>query len=312
MEIILPQINCKYAEEFIESLSPIGQYFKKAKLSETWLFRGQGRDFPLIPSAFRKNGKFSSLTNRNINEYGQRLLAERDIIIEFFKIADKRGLVLPDDSQQLRSILEILKSDRGEHFVGKALYDWQPTNKVLSLTALAQHYGVPTRLLDWSQQSYIAAFFAAESAARYEIFDELLDKLVVWAFYFPEFGKHDEISRENDPIRIVTAPTSTNPNLKSQQGVFTLLNSFDTKEAQNDYPSMDKFLTDLAENAEPEKYPSHKLITNCQMRKFTLPVSEANNLLYLLAKLDITSSFIYPGYQSIVDDLEMQILWSDV
>ncbi len=307
MEIILPQIDCESADDFIESISPLGQYFKDVKLSETWLFRGQGKDYPLIPSAFRRNGKFASLTNRDLTTYGQRLLSERDILIDFFNVADKRGLALPDDSQQLRTTLEILKSDRGENFISRAFHEWQPAVHALSLTALAQHYGLPTRLLDWTQQSFIAAFFAAESAAKYDLSENSSDRLVVWAFYFPEFGKHDDVNRETDPIRIVTAPTSTNPNLKAQQGVFTLLNPFYTKEAEDNYPSMEELLTELAKDSEPEK-----LVTNCRLRKFTLPISDAKKLLYLLAKLDITPSAIYPGYQSILSDLEMQNIFLNI
>jgi hypothetical protein len=46
-------------------------------------------------------------------------------------------------------------------------------------------------------------------------------------------------------------------------------------------------------------------ILGCELRKFTLPTSEAFDLLYLLAKLDITLSAIYPGYHSILRDLEL-------
>ena len=84
-----------------------------------WLFRGQGRDVPLIPSAFREDGKLASLTQRDITTYDQRRLAERDVLIQFFDIADRRGLVLPDDSQEFRSTLETLKSPRGDDQVAK-------------------------------------------------------------------------------------------------------------------------------------------------------------------------------------------------
>jgi FRG domain len=308
MNVVQPQVDCSSAKEFLDALSPLGTYFKENKLSDPWMFRGQGQDKPLIPSAFRKDGRLAELTHRNIEDYKQKRLAERDLLTLFFDIADKRGLILPDDSQQLRSILEILRSDRGEHFVGE-LADWQPDSMVLSLAALAQHYGIPTRLLDWTRHPYIAAFFAAEDALNHTKEYEPSSQLVVWAFLFPALGKHDEDDRRNDPIRIVTAPSATNPNLKAQQGIFTLLNPRYTMEGEGDYIPMEQVLEEQAMKAEPERFSSDKLIADCKLRKFTLPVSEAGQLLYLLAKLDISPSVIYPGYHSIVRDIKMQNLW---
>lgn len=302
--VVQPQMDYSTAQEFLNALSPWGSNFGDAKLTDYWLFRGQGEDKPLVPSLFRKNNKLASLTRRTIDAYPQLLLAERDILIQFFEIADKRGLVLPDDSQDLRSILETIKSK--DLLVEKGLDSWSPTKLALSLTALAQHYGIPTRLLDWTRQSFIAAFFAAESALKVDKTDSLL---VVWAFLFPLFGKHDDISKDTDPVHVVTAPSATNPNLKAQQGVFTLLNRLYTKESEGDYPSMDKFLEDLAHKADPEHSDPDKLIVGLKLRKFTLPVSEASKLLYLLAKLDITPSAIYPGYHSIVSDMQIQNTW---
>jgi len=304
--IVQPQVDCSSAQEFLNSLSPWGSYFADAKLTDYWLFRGQGEDKPLVPSLFRKNNKLASLTRRDTKTYSQLLLTERDILVQFFEIADKRGLVLPDDSQDLRSILETIKSK--DFLVEKGFDAWSPVKLALSLTALAQHYGIPTRLLDWTRQPFIAAFFSAESALKIDKTDSSAF-LVVWAFLFPLFGKHDDISKDTDPVHVVTAPSATNPNLKAQQGVFTLLNRFYTKESEGEYPAMDKFLEDLANKADPEHSDPDKLIIGLKLRKFTLPVSEASKLLYLLAKFDITYSSVYPGYHSIVSDIQMQNAW---
>jgi len=304
--VIQPQVDCLTAQEFLNALSPWGIYFGDAKLTDYWLFRGQGEDKSLIPSLFRKNSKLASLTRRSVNTYPQLLLAERDILIQFFEIADKRGLVLPDDSQDLRAVLETIKSK--DLLVERGYDSWSPTKLALSLSALAQHYGIPTRLLDWTRQSYIAAFFAAENALKINKPDPS-SLLVVWAFLFPLFGKHDDISKDTDPVHVVTAPSATNPNLKAQQGVFTLLNRFYTKEAEGEYPPMDSLLEGLANKADPEHSDADKLIIGLKLRKFTLPISEASKLLNLLAKLDITPSVIYPGYHSIVSDIQMQNTW---
>ena len=305
MCVIQPQVNCASAREFIEALSPIGPYFKEINLGETWLFRGQGQDWPLIPSGCRESNVLNSLTDLDTNDYGQRLLALRDILITFFEIADKRGLVLPDDSQQLRSTLETFRSERGDHLIPKGYQGWNMSDHALSIMSLAQHYGIPTPLLDWSRQAFIAAFFAAESVYSIENKYETSSQLVVWAFYFPQIGKHDQIYRETDPLRIVSAPTATNPNLKAQQGVFTLANPFYTNEAEGNYQPLDRMLEDIEKQIVAELSSKIKIL-ECRLRKFTLTISEAPQLLYLLGKMDITPSAIYPGYNSILRDIEMQ------
>jgi hypothetical protein len=297
MSIVQEPVNCSTAEEFLQELSPLGEYFRDDDIDAPWLFRGQGKDWPLIPSLFRENGKIKDLTHRNISDYPELLRAERDVLISFFKIADKRGLVLPDDSQELRSSLERLSDD---YAVGRGLEGWKVTDSALSLMALAQHYGIPTRLLDWTQQAFIAAFFAGEDALQNE---NQSGELIVWSFYFPLLGKSIGGTKDSYTLRSVTAPSATNPNLKAQQGVFTLVNSEYTNESDGRYLPLDSFLDIYV-----KKFPN-SLLQECKLTKFTLPTLEASQLLRLLARQDITPSAIYPGYQSILSDLKMRNLW---
>ena len=345
VDIILPEISCSTAKEFLQALSPLCQYFENELLNSPWLFRGQAKDWPLIPSLFRKDPPaielLKSFTNRDIDDISNLLLVERDLIVEFFEIADKRGLVIPDDSQELRNFLEMVK--KLDDHVRNGDWKGRIKDKALSLVALAQHYGVPTRLLDWTRQAYFAAFFAAEGASKL-IDDNDVDpgdRLVVWAFYFPDLGKQDEDAKKYDPINIVTAPKATNTNLKAQQGVFSLLNSIYLRDFSDEkytgyllgelvgsipeiqyfndskgvFPSLDGFLEKLARVGDAwPLFPSQRehlieLIYNIKLRKFTLPISESLPLLYSLSKHDVMPSTIYPGYHSVVSDMKIYKPW---
>jgi hypothetical protein len=304
IDIVLPEVSCSTAKEFLQALSPTGDFFYDGVINSPWLFRGQGRDYPLIPSLFRKRGKIIALTQRNVESYSELLLAERDVLINFFKIADKRGLVLPDDSQELRINLEELSNDQ---IVIKRLGGSNITDSALSLMALAQHYGIPTRLLDWTRLPFVAAYFAAEDAKKHrEEWDES-EKLIVWSFYFPAFWKQTLHANDSYFIRGITAPSASNPNLKAQQGVFTLVNPGATEEKSGNYKPFDKILEYYATGHSHEEW-----FLKCRIRKFTLPISESSQLLFLLAKMDITPSAIYPGYQSIVDDMKNEHLFTSL
>lgn len=305
--VIQEQVDCKSAKEFLEVLSPLSDYFNDKNKRETWLFRGQGRDLSLIPSLFRKNGKLKYFTSRDITNFSEVRLAERDILIQFFHIADKRGLILPDDSQELRSFFELLKDN--DQMVREGFGGYSVVTKGLSIMTLAQHYGVPTRLLDWSRQAYIAAFFAAEDA--YKNKDELPsnEKMVVWSFYFPAFDKQTRYGDTSYLLRGVTAPSATNINLRAQQGVFTLLDPHYTKEHTGTYTPIDMVLEQEVSKIVSSNPDQKSWLLQCEMRKFTLPTIEAISLLNLLEKLDITTSSIYPSYQSIASDMKMRKLW---
>ncbi len=133
---------------------------------------------------------------------------------------------------------------------------------------LAQHYGVPTRLLDWTESLYVAAFFAFSGVAYTPGRDRAV---AIWCL-----DTTHRIWSQDTGITLLSISSPYNERLKNQLGKFTLLKSpFDTVE---DHISK-------CDN------------TGTALRKITLPASEARTALSDLDFMGINYSTIYPGLE---------------
>lgn len=132
---------------------------------------------------------------------------------------------------------------------------------------LAQHYGLPTRLLDWTYNPLIALYFACCSHPD-------MDGVVFQGYpsnhkvFHPDI--HDILSFDSYTILI---PNITDVRYKNQNGLFVLF---------------------------PE--PWNDNFSNISV-KFIIPAAVKSNIMNKLSKIGITQSFIMPSLDSLCQDI---------
>jgi hypothetical protein len=267
----------QHAPEFLEGLRALLLEDKAPEMIARHIFRGQ-RDasWKLIPSAFRlgtilgyESQQFCRLSDGTLKQTWDQGNAELTAVMEFLQLADKVGLYIPADHKWLRQWNPF--NNRVGHDIG--IENWPPQGLYEAL-ALAQHHGVPTRLLDFTYDPLVAAFFAAENPpmeAR---------RIAVWsvdveAILRPNAAGHG--------IEIVTVSKSQNSNLAAQKGLFLL----DRRGVlwQNDLPGASPGQQGFA-------------------RKYCLPVSESATLRILLNRLGVDRAHLMPSFDGVVKELE--------
>jgi hypothetical protein len=292
-KLLLQTVPCEKAEELLDHLSPhIGEHLWDRPDQDDWIFRGQAEAvWSLKPAALRKDafkGFIAGQVEEPQRSIKERRALEASLVTQFASRASLYGFEIPGDAQRLR--------DR-DHYPLLEAHDFPPLEH-RGIYALAQHYGVPTRLLDWTIQPLFAAYFAARDAVSPErkLTEGSDGRMAVWAVQFPAV---DDFLREKNPGAVVlTVPTVSNPNLHAQSGVFTLVRFRQPPRDDEDIPDLDALMRDEANVESFRRLEGKPLLP--MMFKFTLPHAEGPGLLHYLDLAGVNAAVLYPGLHSVV------------
>jgi hypothetical protein len=109
---VVSYIHCISASDFVDAISPRGPYFERIPANYDWIFRGHGNDndYQLLSSALRlqeqekllRLSQSSPHVHLNIDLAVCQAMAELNLLWNFFALANRNGLQIPNDSSQGR------------------------------------------------------------------------------------------------------------------------------------------------------------------------------------------------------------------
>jgi hypothetical protein len=314
----IKEVYFNNVKELFDELSPFGKY---KNVLEGYVFRGESSaKYKLLPSALREGNKKSlfSLSDLGVSNLGtenEQQYAEFRLLKRFFELADHNGINVPDIPFMRNEVLNIFTFIRTDSF--KDI--WLP-DELLELAALAQHYGIPTRLIDWSINYMVSLYFAAYGALKKE--DKENDHIVLWALNY----RHIEFLKKMEsriPLRLIKPTYNRNPNLLAQKGVLSCW----TYKNRAAFPESFDGIKEI--NVPVDRTPLDELISNYVNRnrinleqsdssytillyKFHLPIDEVNILYKVLTNYGYGADNIFSGLSGVFKRMEDDALFNNL
>ena len=244
---------------------------------------------------------------------------EAYVLLNFLDYADKIGLKIPTSTYIRRRIHNHLS------YLPNKNYRW-PEPDFYEIISLAQHYGIPTRALDWSYDFKVALYFAVE-----DILKDNEEDCVLWAFNYRLFedNYHPHLDPVNptyeiDELIIYRPEYNNNSNLKGQKGLFTFLTT-DINEADESIP-FDKIIANLLiTRRHHDEYDENSVYYDIGgFRKFGIKKDEKifhkfvisgdlkAKILKDLYKDGYAPENIYPSFKGVVDSIENRVILDNI
>jgi len=270
-----------HAIERLKTLYPSGMILNNPVVY-TFLYRGLSvSSYELIPSVFRK-------TEDNI---GGRVITND----KYLAWTDEKSLLF-SFIHEASGILNI------------------PTNDLLKWTEYAQHYGVPTRFLDWSSNPLVALYFACKENTSKDG--------VVWMLHGTNYrrfiGKTQHIPDEKTVKEIITellnndqgieypilyTPYYVDSRMSAQKSFFLVWGS--KKDSLEKLLQDENLFMDL-----PENDNGVRLYGEAQQKdilfKFIIPSDRKQIMIHELDSVGINEKTLFPGLDGVGRYVERQ------
>lgn len=286
-------------------------------LRDKFIFRGiENEKFLLIPSALRENSNINDFVDEKLIEideendifYAHYIQQQKEInvLMKFFDEADKVGLKIPI-SQDIRKLLH-----HNKH--GRQFILW-PDPDYFELISLAQHYGVPTRALDWSYDYKVALYFAVKNILNnnYTCNNKPVNG-TLWAFNYKLFETDYECE---DIIYEISNPTkkfgfkcyrpeyNSNPNLNAQKGLFTFVMSDNKDIYEQPFNEIIEFILSITDNFGYKRFRIQK--GEKAFYKFKIPENIKPEILNELYLEGYSEKYLFPGYSGVVKSIKNKV-----
>jgi len=201
----------------------------------------------------------------------------------------------------------------------KGIKAYLPSKNILSskfeLLTLMQHYGAPTRLVDFTDSPYVAAYFAFESSSESDyvtiwaveagwilaqnmtVYDSEVDLLKITKERLSDFRSSidvDNLMKSNIPGIVPITPPNMDTRMLAQQTLFlmptTLFQPFESL--------FEKYFKDLKSQSRQFKSP---------VTRIDISVKDRLNILNDLELMNINSRTLFPGLEGFAKSLNWEI-----